>query len=579
MEVLPVLNTIQPVNTNYSLRRIISHPLRSAFTSLAATVVVGCSSPPPYNPYSHAVSLELYCCCCCAKQQMDLIDLLCVVGAAIVAAVWWRRCSRTPEGLPPGPPGWPVVGNLFQVILQRRPFMYVVRDLRERYGPIFTMRMGQRTLIIVSSPDLIHEALVQMGPLLASRPADSPTRLLFSSGNCTVNSAPYGPLWRALRRNFVSEIVCPARVKQFGWIRDWAMANHLARLRAEFEATGAVQMISNCRLTICSILACICFGARVPEHHVRVIEEVLKEVMMMTMPKLPDFLPVFTPFFRGQLTEARKLRKRQMDCLVPLLRARRAFVESGGKCDPSSPWEMVSPVGEAYLDSLLCLEPTGKGRLRDEELVTLCSEVMSAGTDTSATMLEWAMLHLVLDQSAQDQLYEEIVEKVGRDKGMKITESDVEGMSYLQAVVKETMRRHPPSHFVLSHAATRETELGGYRIPADASVEFYTAWVTENPSTWKEPGEWRPERFMKGGEGWETDITGTRGIRMMPFGSGRRICPAFTLGMLHIQLMLARMVREFRWVAVPGEQPDPAETFAFTVVMKDPLRAVIVERE
>ncbi|CAL9114646.1 unnamed protein product [Musa textilis] len=357
-----------------------------------------------------------------------------------------------------------------------------------------------------------------------------PTRLLFSSGNCTVNSAPYGPLWRTLRRNFVSEIVCPARVKQFGWIRDWAMANHLARLRAEFEATGAVQMISNCRLTICSILACICFGARVPENHVRVIEEVLKEVMMMTTPKLPDFLPVFTPFFRGQLTEARKLRKRQMDCLAPLLRARRAFVESGGKCDPSSPWEMVSPVGEAYLDSLLCLEPTGKGRLRDEELVTLCSEVMSAGTDTSATMLEWAMLHLVLDQSAQDQLYEEIVEKVGRDKGRKITESDVEGMSYLQAVVKETMRRHPPSHFVLSHAATRETELGGYRVPADASVEFYTAWVTENPSTWKDPGEWRPERFMEGGEGWETDITGTRSIRMMPFGSGRRICPALPWG-------------------------------------------------
>ncbi|KAJ8467250.1 hypothetical protein OPV22_029802 [Ensete ventricosum] len=510
---------------------------------------------------------------------MDLVDVLYVVGAAVVAAVWWRCCSRTPEGLPPGPPGWPVVGNLFQVILERRPFMYVVRDLRKRYGPIFTMRMGQRTLIIVTSADLIHEALVQRGPLFASRPADSPTRLLFSAGKCTVNSAAYGPLWRALRRNFVSEIVTPARVKQFEWIRDWAMGNHLARVRAEFKATGAVQMMSNCRLTICSILVCICFGARVPEDHVRVIEEVLKDVMMMTTPKLPDFLPIFTPFFRGQLTEARKLRKRQMDCLVPLVRARRAFVESGGKKDPGSAWEMVSPVGEAYIDSLFGMEPGDKGRLGEDELVTLCSEVMSAGTDTSATMLEWAMLHLVLDQSAQERLYEEIVGKVGRDNGRKITEADVEGMSYLQAVVKETMRRHPPSHFVLSHAATRETELGGYRIPADASVEFYTAWVTENPSTWKDPEEWRPERFEEGGEGWETDVTGTRGIRMMPFGAGRRICPAATLGMLHIQLMLARMVREYRWVAVPGERPDPTETFAFTVVMKEPLRAAILERE
>jgi len=66
---------------------------------------------------------------------------------------------------------------------------------------------------------------------------------------------------------------------------------------------------------------------------------------------------------------------------------------------------------------------------------------------------------------------------------------------------------------------------------------------------------------------------------MMPFGAGRRICPAATLGVLHIQLMLANMVREFRWVPPAGEgPPDPTETFAFTVVMKNPLRAALVER-
>jgi Cytochrome P450 len=96
---------------------------------------------------------------------------------------------------------------------------------------------------------------------------------------------------------------------------------------------------------------------------------------------------------------------------------------------------MVSGVGEAYLDSLLDMEVEGKeGGLGEDELVTLCSEVMSAGTDTSATSLEWIMLQLVLDPTVQDRLYKEIVSTVGTDKSRKITETDVESMTYLQVL-------------------------------------------------------------------------------------------------------------------------------------------------
>jgi len=373
---------------------------------------------------------------------MDVNDVLLVVLAAALGAMWWRRCSKTGgvDGLPPGPPGWPVVGNLFQVILQRRPFMYVVRDLREKYGPIFTMRMGQRTLIVVTSADLIHEALVKQGPMFASRPADSPIRLLFSVGKCTVNSAPYGPLWRALRRNFVAEIVSPHRVKSFSWIREWAVDAHLRRLRAELAGEGAVRVMASCRLTICSILICICFGAKIPDELIREIEEVLKDVMMISLPKLPDFLPLLTPLFRKQLSEARALRRRQLDCLAPLVRARRDFLRDGAGSQEAAAKggvEMMSGPGEAYVDSLFDLEPPGRGkRLGEEELVTLCSEVMSAGTDTSATALEWAMLHLILDPAAQERLYDEVVAKVG--KTARITEADVEAMPYLQVNTSST---------------------------------------------------------------------------------------------------------------------------------------------
>ncbi|XP_076882843.1 cytochrome P450 77A3-like [Bidens hawaiensis] len=516
---------------------------------------------------------------------MELLGIMLATITCLLCFLWWRPRSSGHNKLRLGPPGWPIVGNLVQVLLDKRPFMYVVSGLRAKYGPIYTIKMGQKTLVIVTSSKLIHEALIQKGANFASRPADTPIQFLFSAGKKAINALPYGPMWRTLWRNFVTELVSPSRIRQNRWIREWALKEHLKILELENSQKGFVDVMINVRLTICSILICLCFGAKLSKEKMLSIESVLKEVILMSTKRLSDFIPVLLllPFFRRPYEAAKDLRRRQMECLVPLVRARRAFIESqkedgaNNRLQPDGALEMVSPVGAAYVDSLFDLKPPGHGRLKEEELVSLVPETINAGTDTSANMVEWAMFELVMNQDIQEKVYKEIVKKVGVNG--EVQESDVEEMAYLLSVVKETFRRHPPSHFILSHATTEATELGGYIIPPNVNVDFYTAWVAKDPEAWEAPEKFRPERFLEGGDGVDVDITGKRGVNMMPFGAGRRICPAWSLGTLHVQLLVARMIHAFKWVPVAGNPPYPAEKFALTVNMKNPLKATILPRD
>ncbi|KAJ4803501.1 Cytochrome P450 89A2 [Rhynchospora pubera] len=188
------------------------------------------------------------------------------------------------------------------------------------------------------------------------------------------------------------------------------------------------------------------------------------------------------------------------------------------------------------------------------------------------------MAELVKNQDVQSKLWHEIQLVLANSDSGGINEEMLEKMPYLKAVVLEALRLHPPSHFLLNHAVTQECTLGGYTIPRRAWVNFLMVNIGRDEKIWKNPTEFKPERFLEGGEGEGVDITGTKEIKMMPFGAGRRICPGLGIAMLHLEYIVANMVKEFEWRGIEGEEVDLAEKLEFTVIMKKPFRAQLIPR-
>lgn len=163
---------------------------------------------------------------------------------------------------------------------------------------------------------------------------------------------------------------------------------------------------------------------------------------------------------------------------------------------------------------------------------------------------------------------------VGKDR--LADESDIPSLPYLQAVAKETLRLHPTGPLVVRRSPEPCT-VGGYDVPAGATV-FVNVWaIGRDPSCWADPLAFRPERFLDGEANAGTEVRGQH-FHLLPFGSGRRICPGASLAMLVVQAALAVMVQCFEWRPVGGAPVDMEEGPGLTLPRKHPLVCTVAPR-
>lgn len=190
-----------------------------------------------------------------------------------------------------------------------------------------------------------------------------------------------------------------------------------------------------------------------------------------------------------------------------------------------------------------------------------------AGTDTSSATLEWAMTELARHPRVMKKAQEEVRSFAGA-KG-KVEEDDLVHLNYMKAVIKETLRLHPPVPLLVPRESIEKCSLDIYEIPAKTRVLINTYAIGRDPETWDGPLEYKPERFV----GSAIDIKG-QDFELLPFGGGRRGCPGYTFGLATVELSLARLLYHFDWALPSGiaaADVDLGEIFGLATRKKAPL--------
>jgi flavonoid 3'-monooxygenase len=201
-------------------------------------------------------------------------------------------------------------------------------------------------------------------------------------------------------------------------------------------------------------------------------------------------------------------------------------------------------------------------------------------TDTTTSTIEWAMAELVLQPDVIRQAQKELDTVVGTDR--LVQESDVPNLPYLQAITKEVFRMHPVVPLSVPHVSSRACEVLGFKIASRTELIFNVFAIHRDPSVYEDPDTFNVNRFMDDRHR-NVDATATfSSYELMPFGAGRRMCPAYALGYQLVSVVVAHFLHSFNWTLPEGNHTaqvvDMNEKFGIVVSMKTPMSLVVKPR-
>ncbi|KAK1440223.1 hypothetical protein QVD17_06048 [Tagetes erecta] len=458
-------------------------------------------------------------------------------------------------------PGLPVFGNLLQ-LKEKKPYKTFTK-WAETYGPIYSIKTGATSMVVINSNDLAKEAFVTKFDSISTRNLSKALKLL-SADKSMVAVSDYDDFHKTLKRNILTSFLGPTALKQHRLHRDAFsdnLSNQLYNLASNShrEAVNLRKIFQSQLLTLALKQT---FGRDIESIYVTDLGTtltrdevfqvlVIDPIMGAIDVDWRDFFPYLSWIPNAEFeTKIEQMCIRREAVMKALFQQHKKRIDSGEHLN-------------SFIDYLLAeAQP-----LTEKQLLMSLWEPIIETADTTMVTTEWAMYELARNPEKQARLYDEVQSVCGSEK---ITEEKLCKMPYLLAVFHETLRKHSPVPLIPLRHVHENIEIGGYHVPSGTELAINIYGCNMEREVWDDPEEWKPERFVAENE--QIDLHST-----MAFGGGKRVCAGAMQAMLIACASIGRMVHEFEW-RLKDDTGDDINTLALTTQKLNPMLAVIKPR-
>ncbi|XP_076927778.1 cytochrome P450 93A3-like [Bidens hawaiensis] len=465
-------------------------------------------------------------------QSYFPLFLMCLISSIFMwmlfKSVWGK------SHLPPSPFALPVIGHLH--LLSPTPHR-AFHKLSHRYGPIFRVLIGNVPCVVASSAETASQFLKTNENSYLDRPGNSALKYL-TYGSKDFAFVAYGPYWKFMKKIVTSRLFNGTTLDSLQSVRQDEINRFMMSLYQNAKDGKPVDVGAEIGKTTNNLISRMimnkrCSGKESEAKNMRKLFANINEIAGNF--NLSDNIRLFKNVdLQGRRKKLESIHRRYDDLIEAIIREHE---------ESRKQQEIMGSQGKDLLSILLDVakDESTEIDLTKENIKALILNLFTAGTDPTALTIEWALAELINHPEIMKKATKEIDSNIGKNR--LIEESDICDLPYLQSVVKETLRLHAPAPLI-PRKSTTDCIVAGYHIPAKTNI-FVNIWaIGRDPYHWENPLEFRPERFLDN----LLDVRGQH-FHMLPFGTGRRICPGTSLALSMIQITLGAMIQCFEWKA------------------------------